>query len=410
MHDFKIKNITPYLLVILLFIGTGVLGFFSYDLADPSAPFFFKIHPATYLIFGILLYQIIIGEFSMLENVYNETYTRYYSICIVSLLLYLFVSDKFTGIAFIIDTLLVPSLLFSYLLSKDYILRKKIVRLSFYMIFINSIVGIFERIFSFHLFPIIFTYGDEFRSTALLGHPLNNALITFIFILYILVNDISHLKKNILLVILFTALICYGSRGSLAVSVLAFLIFYGIPLLFSKRIYYKNANKFVLLLLMAFTISLLMYLLLYTPLGERLTTTSFFDDSANVRLESLDIIDWGSLENYFWAETENSIEYYSYLYNVEIIENFWVVWILKFGLIFTIPIFIFLVFLLVRINKIQEWKGAFLSVFLFMLAAGTNNSLASYTSAISIFVILFSFPWLDNEYNSSSKNSISRHT
>ena len=50
-----------------------------------------------------------------------------------------------------------------------------------------------------------------------------------------------------------------------------------------------------------------------------------------------------------------------------------------------------------RVNKIQEWKGTFISVFLFMLAAGTNNTLATYTSAISIFVFLFSTPWLNKE-------------
>ena len=278
-------------------MGTGVLGYLNYNLSDPSAPFYFKIHPATYLIFGIFLFQIFIGKFSIYENVYKDTYTRNYFICVVSLLLYLFVADKFTGISFIIDTLLVPALLFSYLLSKNYNLRKKVIELSFYLIVINSVVGILERIFSFHLFPIIYTYGEDFRSTALLGHPLNNALITFIFILYILVNDIPHLKKNMLLVVLFTALICYGSRGSLVVSVLAFFIYYGIPLLFSKREYYKNANKFVLLILLAFTTSLIGYLLLYTSLGERITSTSFFDESANVRLESLYIIDWGCLDN-----------------------------------------------------------------------------------------------------------------
>ncbi|MBD0255963.1 MAG: hypothetical protein ICV83_09610, partial [Cytophagales bacterium] len=200
-------------------------------------------------------------------------------------------------------------------------------------------------------------------------------------------------RKGALLLVLLVALMCFGARGSLYTSVLAVGVLYVYPVFFTRNAYFARTNKLAVVLLLGVATAALAALVLFTPFGERLVATSFYDeDSAGVRVKVLDLIDLSQPSRYLWAKSAEEIEFLMYLFDVDIIENFVFIWILKFGLLFTALLYAAVFAFLLANNGVQSKWFATLTVALFFLTANTNNSLATSTSAISIFVILFTVP------------------
>jgi hypothetical protein len=190
--------------------------------------------------------------------------------------------------------------------------------------------------------------------------------------------------------VLFTALICFGARGSLYAGILGLLLLFIIPVFVSRKLYFRRINKMNMIFLIGAMLGLLSYLTLNTTLGERLVEASFYDSSAEVRTQAFDVINFDNLGDYLVAKSQNEIDTMSYYAEVEIIENFFIIWILKFGLIITFLLLLFLYQLFYARIPFNSSMKKHLIVGLLFLAAATNNSLATNTQTLSIFVILFS--------------------
>jgi hypothetical protein len=283
-----------------------------------------------------------------------------------------------------------PFLFFGYIKLNKLVVQRSIPLFAFKLILINSVIAIFERLYNFNLFPIKQTFGEQFRSTALLGHPLNNALITLSFILFVLVIDMKHVNKIICLGILFLAMFCYGARGSLLAGILGVILFYIGPIFFSNNTYFSKFNKlttiaFVFILIVCFS-----YIFLFTLFGERFRETIKDDGgSSQVRLETLNLIDFNNLSNFYWPISTQYTNSLTDKAGVDIIENFIIIWIFKFGLIFTIILIYFLFRFLFSNSIIKNKIYKLLILLIFFGAAATNKSLGSITNALLFFIVMF---------------------
>lgn len=383
-----IETTIVFSLVALCFAGKGVLDSFGYIMGTEATSAYTKIHPISYLLFGLLALKLITLDLKLLKTLFFNKSVLFYLISVFGLLGYLIISDNASSMSFIIDTLLIPVLFFVYFKTTSKEAQQRAIDFAIFFILINSSIAIFERLQATNLFPITYTYGEVFRSTALLGHPLNNALITLVFVLLILVININPIKKNTCLSILLLSLMCYGARGCLFAAVIGIFLLYVIPAIFSQNAYFKG-SKLVSITLIFLGGIVLAIMLFYSSFGERLVDVSFFDDSANTRTQALDLINFNSLSDYFWSMPQNEIDLLTFHFKIGIIENFLVVWILKFGLIFSGIILVTLFnFLYTNFRESNKIIGIII-LLLFLGAAVTNNSLATNTSALLLFVNLF---------------------
>lgn len=389
----RLQHILLFILIALCFLGMNILDMFGYRMGADATNSLTKIHPLTYFIFSLLFANLLLFDYSIIRNVAIVKPTRNYFLAIVLLFAYLFLSGKASAVGYIFDTLLVPVFVASYIRSLPRPLAQKAPHYALLFILFNSVVAIVERLLSTNFFPIEADFGGLFRSTALLGHPLNNALITFIFIVFILSTNLSIPRKSTYLLILLLALTCFGARGSLYVSILAVGILYVYPVFFSSRPYFQKVSKLAVVGILVLAAIGMSYLILFTPFGERLVDASFFDEgSAGARVEALDLVNLNEPARYLWAKPQEEIDYLMHVFDIFIIENFFIVWILKFGLIFTVILSATL-FLFLFLNSLLNSKIYSLIILaLFILTASTNNSLATSTTAISLFIIIFSTP------------------
>lgn len=389
-----LQHATLLLIVALCFLGMNVLKQLGYVMGTEAVSTFTKIHPLTYLVFGLLLLNVLLFDYGLLRAVFRNRPARFYLLTLLLLLAYLGLNGTASAIGYLFDTLLVPVLVLGYLRTLPPDLAARAPHYALVGVLLNSAGAIAERVLSHNFFPLAEDlFGDVFRSSSLLGHPLNNALITFLFVVFVLTTELPTARKWAYLLVLLTALICYGARGSLYVSVLAVAVLYLLPLFTSRQPYFVRASKLGVGLLLAASAVGLGYLVLFTPFGERLIDASFYDDSsAGARVEALNLVDFNRPATYLWARSQERIDYLMYVYNIYIIENFLIVWLLKFGLVFGSLLTGALFFFLHGVSRLSSTPYSLLAVGLFFLTAATNNSLASSTSALTLFVILFATP------------------
>jgi hypothetical protein len=145
-------------------------------------------------------------------------------------------------------------------------------------------------------------------------------------------------------------------------------------------------------------------LIINTSIAERLVNTAYFDDSASVRLDVFNIFEIIDSDKLLWGSSDEQTESIRDRAGVFQIENFWVIWILRFGLVFAVGlIYYFISFLYKHLFHLRRFDK-FLVLFTFLGIASTNNSLGTITGALSFFVVC-SFVFSKYNFN-NKKNSL----
>ncbi len=213
-------------------------------------------------------------------------------------------------------------------------------------------MAIVERIISTSFFPITFDYDFEsFRSTALLGHPLNNALITsFLTLFFILISE-STSKKFIYFSVGVLAIFAFGGRASLATVLVAFpFILFSDLNSYSSKIAINKFFSYLVIFILAFLFDF--YIFSNTSFGERISNGfRFEDEGAEVRSRVFDLFEHFSFSQLLLGISQEEIVRVMYLEQVEIIENFWIIWIFKYGIILTVILGFFLLLFFLRLFK-----------------------------------------------------------
>lgn len=271
-------------------------------------------------------------------------------------------------------------------------LRKRISRSIFILYIIECVIAIFERIIGSYVFGwvtkddgIIMSLGDanEFRSTAMFGHPLQNALVVSTLMAFILFSEIKTKTKLWLWFLGYISIMCFNTRSSMVGDAMMLGLF-----LFSKVLSSKGKGKikyFMLLLLISAT---LLYLLFRTSLGGRLVEMGLVDDtSAQVRINTWSIFDYFSLSNFLWGHSTKEAADFSYSAGLIATENFWIDWMFLYGLV-TILIYVVLMFHLLKSLYVDYKRIAILGTCCnFWLLASTNNSLSTSFIPLLVFIL-----------------------
>lgn len=260
--------------------------------------------------------------------------------------------------------------------------------ISFFII--ESLLAIAENLLSRHL--LLYTNMEDwnyidsglgFRAFSIHGHPLTNSLVVATIMAFLLVGKFNIIFKYALWLLGFIALICFNSRFAIALSCLAFFIL-GLRAFFNS---YSFVEKVIFIVVVIGGIWLVVHLLL-SGWGARLLMLGLFEDSSSqVRIDNWNIFNKYSLWNFIMPTSMKGYETILHGSNIYgTLENYWLVIMIRYGLIFLIPYTISIVkYVRALFGHYTLFERCFLIMF-FLILSSSNNSLS--TSFIPLFVFL----------------------
>lgn len=287
-------------------------------------------------------------------------------------------------------------LLYTY---ENICVKKKIKKIVLLFFYIECGIAIVERILMFHLFgdgangddTVVMFETYEFRSRALWGHPLSNsAIITFILPFILLDEEFSIKKKNLLWGLGMLALLCFNSRMSIVCSAVIYV------LINYKAMFHSRHKKKILFGMFVIAVGFF-YALFFTSLGGRLLNLGLYgsDSSSLARTEILDIFKSVDLRDFiFMGVPYSHIAMLQYKAGLDylIIENPWIIFIFRYGIIQTIAMVLFYIPIFKKWLKPYGIYNAWIVSLFFIAIVSSSNSLAvGSTAIVQLFLFAYAF-------------------
>ena len=236
-----------------------------------------------------------------------------------------------------------------------------------------------------------------FRSFALYGHPLQNALIVTTIMTFILFSNMSMKSKLSLWLLGYIAILCFNSRSSIVGNSIIFILFL-MRMASSHR--ERSTNKISLLFFTILITASVIYLMNSKSFGGRLISMGLMDDSsAQTRIDTWNIFNNYKLTDFLYGHNYMEISQIYIVSDIFATENFWIDWLLRFGLFFIMSYILIHYYILKDFYRNYPLSVALITFISFIVLASTNNSLS--VSWLPLFVYLLCIKVFDpsKEYN-----------
>lgn len=272
---------------------------------------------------------------------------------------------------------IVPIFLFIVLLeSRTYDMR--VIKVVLFLFFFSECsLAITERAFEFNFFSLgsseevyVKQFG-EFRSTSLLGHPLNNALSVSLMLCFYASSDIGVLKKLLILLLGFVALLAFNARAGSIIWALLILYIY-VKSLASNKLH--QHMRIILSITGVIGFIAISFLILDYGFGGRLINNDILDGSAMTRVEVFDVFDMMTIEDFLIGNPSNYAVFTRKL-GASGVENSYIVMIIRYGIIFSVG---YLIAYFFWFRSLVASRSRDFQIFLiigFIVLGSTNNGL-----------------------------------
>lgn len=387
-----------FMTVVLLFtISTNALVQFGWQYDGTGGGPLDKLHPATWLAVLLLGLKLCLegnpltATIKLLEK-YSDLLPYLLGIIFMVVYATAVIGSPFT---IFIETFLGPLvifLLFANIGERD---GQRLAQLIHLLLLINALLGIYEFVFSYRLFPLVVNgeeLTDELRSTALLGHPLANAAIVGCYLLILTLGgrkDLGTFTGLTVFTVNAASVIVFGGRAATILVIVALAIV-AIRRLFGIL---KGAPIRLHTIRLAL-IAVPLYSIFIVAMAELgffdMFLSRFGDDegSASTRIIMFSLfehMDWFDL---IFVPDSAQIATWSNIYGLNYgIENFVVAFILAYGLLATV-IFLPTLSLFCRavsrhLRPNARW------VFLYFFAVSlTSVSLSAKSPLLSLLIVM----------------------
>lgn len=369
-----------------------------YDL--PGGSPLVKLHPGTLMMALALAVGLVAWGHPLqvlIDRLRRMPLVATYLACMMLVAAWSVWRNGISGAAFIVDSLWMPgvALLVLGLYSSDR--HRKLLLWVLLLVGLNAVIGLVEYALKTSLVPRYLSTTDliadagYFRSSALLGHPLSNALITVS-----LMPAALLLPPRLgwpLLATLALALLAFGSRTAMAVAALVYA-----PLLLAYLAWraaqgsysYRQLMGGMLGLMLACTA--LVATVWLSGLGERIFANLRWDNSANVRLLVWDALDHLN-DNDWWvgvspARIEEIAARIGIDLRYEALENFWIVLLMQLGLLGFTPFLIGLAAGVWHVWRVAAAPMRLAVLCYFLVASGANTLASKSVSLTLLFVVM----------------------
>lgn len=356
-----------------------------------------KIHPASYL--AILGLAIMVLRSGNPLRFVDELIARQPGVLILTVgvgALLVFISLFIKGpVTQLIDTFVLPICLFVMLTrqSEPWLQRAALFVHAFMAC--NALLGLAEFLVGFRITPIIaegIELTGDWRSSALLGHPLSNAALTALYAFMLVAGGGRDLPRPVVWGALLLQVLAMAAFGGRTATGLFFL--FAVPALclavwrFRGRFEVSpgSAAGLVALALVALMA------------GVALVEAGFFDrflmrfledqGSAAARQSMFYLLDRLPPENFLFGSDPELIATLQRLEGIPFgIESFWIAFVANYGLVMSALFFLTLFAFLRELNRVSA-PASLYAIVMFILICSTSTSLASKTASLAVFVTL----------------------
>ncbi|MCZ8187051.1 MAG: VpsF family polysaccharide biosynthesis protein [Beijerinckiaceae bacterium] len=239
----------------------------------------------------------------------------------------------------LIDTYLMPMLLLLIFRRLEDETKARMVMVIHGVFAANALLGIGEVVTGLRLTPYVaggILITDDWRATALLGHPLGNALMTGCYVMFLMMGggqEVQGRWRNATLAMQCAAMVAFGGRASLVLLLLFLLATLGLKVvrfLAGARVDLRFLTLLAVLLPVGISVLGLAFEL---GVFDRLILRFVDDnDSANARVKMFELFHGFTLEEILFGPQQDHLGYLVRVYRLEFgIESVWVAFTLYYG-------------------------------------------------------------------------------
>ena len=382
-----------------LCVSRHLLLLLGFPYESPLAgPFPFKVHPGTYLTVLSLLCSLA-SRGNPLRTMgvaaRREPALTLGLAVMVACLAWVVLRHGTSGAAFIIDTHWLPALAAFAQLHMDDRRRAFLLKLIAVVMAVNAALALGEHALQQRLIPLYlqgpnggYFVDTHFRSSALLGHPLENATLTAALLPIGLLMPWPPLWRWLHLLLLLLSMLAFGGRAGLAAA-LALYGAWGLwrmaeSLLRGRFSYLQLTGGSVVLVVV---LAALAGVVALTGLGDRIFATLYLDNSAGVRLRVWQAYEYVGAEGLWLGLSAREIDALALQLGLdpdfEAIENGWIYLSLLLGL----PVFgLWLAGFAVMSARLLREAPPVVRVALltFLVSASTSNFLGAKSVGVGL--------------------------
>lgn len=389
---FKVSQIIYWIItsviLVAFFVGAYVLENMGIQYVSEGGSALFKIHIYSYIslsLFAFFLVKCGLASIAKSLGVWLKPWALLVA-AVIYLIAYGLVTQGMSGMAYIIDSLLTPLLLFPLILSISNERKDKLIKLIFGLMLINAATAVFEYARGINLWKAEYVSYFYFRANGWLAHPLSNALI---------MSSLTPLLFRVTQPLLFffvmlTALLAFGGRTAAGI----FFVFSGFLLLYRAVEGFRSKGGFSVFSVVTFfsaaflgSIALL-YAIVELDMGNRIFENATIDGSAQTRLDVFNVLYYLKPSEFaFGAQADIFAELF-YFAEVNVIENYILGWFLAYGYVGAGPLILCFFWFFYNLYKEADIYGK-VSVLTFILISVTNNALSIKTVSLLFFLVAF---------------------
>ena len=398
-------------LALFLMVSPFMLEMFGWAYGTPGGSAFEKIHPATWLLMIVLLLSASVRGNPLSAGInaaHAHPAVMVYIAAVVVLILQaiIILRQPFTTY---IDTFLAPAAAFLLLHKLPAWRGRRLALVIHGLFFLNAVIGIAEFLFGFRVTPFVIEgveFAEEWRSSALLGHPLSNALMTGCYVLSLALGSGREMplfvRLSVFIVTTLSMAVFGGRAATLVLIVLLTLI--GIKKIFEILAGGKFDLRGVWFLLAVIPVAIVGFSLIYdVGFFDRFLSRIIDDDgSAGTRLAMLQLFQHFSWYDLLFGPDPSHLKTYTTIYGLELgIESFWVAMVMVNGLIVALPFFLALFLFCRAVAQAAQWAPSIWMFVSFFAVASASLSLSAKTPDFAVLVVmilvLFRKPWQSDQ-------------
>ena len=383
------KLFVSSLITFLLFLGPVVLFVLGWPVEGDLVKRI-RLYPSFYLLIVCVGYYLLSHEINVKKH--------WAALTIIAVVFLFYIVNKFAGKSLgkmvCFNSMVLPALYYLYFtaLKRNYRIKMYVKGILLTMFSANCLMSIYERYSMTQFFPIEMIrsdiyFADEtentlYRSSALLGHPLSNALIISIIMIFILTSSIGAKIKLSLYALGMVSLFCFNARGAIMISILT-LFLYLIQPFFRKK---KSLKKIISTSFFSIFAVILLNLLFERNVAGRFVGQGglLSDNSSRARIEVWNLFWQYDLRDLLWGMSDVEEKAERVLGFVHI-ENWFILSTMLVGLLLTL---IVIVLFIPVFKKSLSYYDRFTCIIILISTIGiasTNNSLACGVPALATF-------------------------
>ena len=294
-----------------------------------------------------------------------------------------------------IDTFVLPAIVFFLFQDISEERRRRLALLVHALFAINALLGLAEFLLGFRMTPL-YVEGEvleaEWRSSAMLGHPLANAILTGCYMLLLVkggARDLPAILRPVAFVLAAIGMVVFGGRAATALMIAAMLI-----LALKRAVEILRGDRFDTKSLLAGlalmpVIALALIVLQQSGFFDQFLSRIVDDDgSASTRVEMFALFKHLNWYDFLLGPDPRQIAtlmaQYGLLYGIE---SFWIAMMLLHGVVIAF-LFFFALYFFCREVVISAGGGAFVVFAYFFAVASTSVSLSAKSPVFAIMVLL----------------------